>query len=87
MTLLTVLIALISVLLMAVILIQNPKGGGVDSTFGGNQANQLFGAAGSTDIVERATWILAGLLFILCIVATVMVGSNVTGAAEQLLSQ
>jgi preprotein translocase subunit SecG len=88
MTLLTVLIALVSVLLMAVILIQNPKGGGVDSTFGGNQANQLFGAAGSTDIVERATWVLAGLLFILCIVATLWAGSNVSGAAaEQLLSQ
>ena len=50
---LTVLIALVSVLLMGVILIQNPKGGGVDSTFGGNATNQMFGAAKSTDFVER----------------------------------
>lgn len=87
MTFITVLIAIVSVLLMAVVLIQNPKGGGVDSTFGGNQANQLFGAAGSTDIVEKATWILAGLLFVLCIVATIIAGSNVAEGAAPLLSQ
>ena len=34
-TALTLLIALNCFLLMAVVLIQNPKGGGVDSTFGG----------------------------------------------------
>lgn len=38
----TVLIAIIGVLLMAVVLIQNPKGGGVDANFGGQAANQLL---------------------------------------------
>ena len=70
---LTVLIALVSVLLMAVILIQNPKGGGVDSTFGGNATNQMFGAAKSTDFVEKATWILSGTLFLLCIITAIIV--------------
>ena len=50
-TTMTILIAIISVLLMLVVLIQNPKGGGVDSTFGGQSANQMFGAARSTDLV------------------------------------
>jgi preprotein translocase subunit SecG len=41
---LTILIAINCVLLMAVVLIQNPKGGGVDSNFGVAAANQMFGA-------------------------------------------
>jgi preprotein translocase subunit SecG len=85
-TSLTILIALICVLLIAAVLIQNPKGGGVDSTFGGNQANQMFGAAKSTDFIEKATWVLAILLFALCIVTAVLVGDT-SGATEQLLSQ
>lgn len=85
-TSLTILIALICLLLIAAVLIQNPKGGGVDSTFGGNQANQMFGAAKSTDFIEKATWVLAILLFALCIVTAVLVGDT-SGATEQLLSQ
>lgn len=73
-TFLTVLIALICVLLMATVLIQNPKGGGVDSTFGGQSANQMFGAARSTDFVEKLTWGLATALFTLCIITSLMVG-------------
>jgi preprotein translocase subunit SecG len=84
--LLTVLIALISVLLMGAVLIQNPKGGGVDSTFGGTQANQMFGAAKSTDFIEKATWYLAAALFILCILTAVLVG-DVPEGTEQLLSE
>lgn len=69
----TVLIALICVLLMLVILIQNPKGGGVDSTFGGNTANQMFGASRSVDFIEKLTWGLAAALFGLCIFASFFV--------------
>lgn len=77
---LTILIALTCVLLMAVVLIQNPKGGGVDSTFGGGAANQMFGAAKSTDFIEKLTWGLAGALFILCIITAILVNSQ-TGEA------
>jgi preprotein translocase subunit SecG len=72
-TVMTVLIALICVLLMAAVLIQNPKGGGVDSTFGGQSANQMFGAAKSTDFIEKVTWGLAIALFVLCIATTFIV--------------
>ena len=84
-TALTILIAIICVLLMAVVLIQNPKGGGVDSTFGGQSANQMFGAAKSADFIEKLTWYLAAALFILCILTSLMVGS--TGGEDVLLSQ
>lgn len=82
----TVLIALVCVLLMGAVLIQNPKGGGVDATFGGSQANQMFGAAKSTDFIEKVTWYLAIALFVLCIITSLMVGDT-GGAEQQLLSQ
>ena len=72
-TFLTVLITLICILLMATVLIQNPKGGGVDSTFGGQSANQMFGAARSTDFIEKLTWGLAIALVALCIITTFFV--------------
>ena len=83
-TLLTIIIALSCVLLTFIILIQNPKGGGIDSTFGGS-ANQMFGAAKSTDIVEKWTWYLAIALFALCIITTIFVGS--AGVDTPLLSE
>ena len=85
-TTLTVLIALICVLLMGAVLIQNPKGGGVDATFGGAQANQMFGAAKSTDFIEKVTWYLAIALFVLCIITAIIAGDG-GAASEQLLSQ
>lgn len=71
---------------MLVVLIQNPKGGGVDSTFGGAQANQMFGAAKSTDLIEKITWGLAAAIFVLCLVAAIIIGDG-SGATEQILTQ
>jgi len=76
-TALTIITALVCVLLMIVVLIQNPKGGGIDSTFGGG-ANQMLGAAKSTDFIEKLTWGLAITLFVLCIITAIMV----TGSGE-----
>lgn len=87
MTFMTIMIALVSILLMGAVLIQNPKGGGVDSTFGGSQANQMFGAAKSADFIEKATWYLAAALFILCIVTTIMSGDPSTAADAPLMSE
>lgn len=78
---LAVLIALVSALLMLAVLIQNPKGGGIDPTFGG-QAQQLFGAARSTDFIEKATWVLAGALIVLCVVAALTVGTGGTATPD-----
>ena len=69
---LTALIALVCILLMGTVLIQNPKGGGVDATFGGDASNQVFGAAKSTDFIEKLTWGLFTFMTILCIVAALV---------------
>ena len=79
---LTILITLVCVLLMAVVLIQNPKGGGIDSTFGGSGANQMLGAAKSTDFIEKLTWGLAIALFVLCIITAIVVtGADASSAS------
>lgn len=75
--LLTIITGLVCVLLMIVVLVQNPKGGGIDSTFGGSQANQVFGASRSTDLIEKITWGLAAALFALCVVTALAVAGQV----------
>ena len=77
---------MVCILLMAVVLIQNPKGGGVDSTFGGQGANQMFGAAKSTDLIEKITWGLAIALFVLCIITAIVVNGGNTGGGPPLQS-
>ena len=59
----TILIIIICVLLGLIVLIQNPKGGGVNATFGG-ASQQIFGASRTTDVIEKATWTLAVLLLV-----------------------
>ncbi|NNE29224.1 MAG: preprotein translocase subunit SecG [Saprospiraceae bacterium] len=81
---LTIGITLISILLMGVVLIQNPKGGGVDATFGGNATNQMLGAAKSTDFIEKLTWYLAVALFVLCVLAAMMSGGGGAEIADPL---
>lgn len=74
-TFLVVLIAIVCVLLTAAVLIQNPKGGGLDATFGA-AGNQMFGAARSSDFIEKITWGLAAALFILCLLTSLVVGTS-----------
>lgn len=62
----TILIVIVCVLLGAVVLIQNPKGGGLSSSFGG-VGQQLLGARRSTDVVEKLTWGFAVGLIVLCL--------------------
>ena len=86
-TLNVIFVAIVAVLLILSVLIQNPKGGGVDSTFGGAATNQMFGAAKSTDFIERVTWHLTIALFLLCIATTLLPGLSGSGVEDLLKSQ
>lgn len=57
---------IICILLALVVLVQNPKGGGLDASFGG-VSNNTFGAKRTTDFLEKATWYLAVALVVLSI--------------------
>jgi preprotein translocase subunit SecG len=56
--LISILILVVCVLLSLIVLVQNPKGGGLNQSLGG-VSNQVFGAKRSTDLVEKVTWYLA----------------------------
>ncbi|MCH5243582.1 MAG: preprotein translocase subunit SecG [Lentimicrobiaceae bacterium] len=64
----SVLILIVCVLLGLIVLIQNPKGGGLSSTFGG-QANQIMGVRRTTDFLEKGTWVLSVVLLFLSLIA------------------
>jgi preprotein translocase subunit SecG len=63
-----ILIIIASVILGFIVLIQNPKGGGISGVLGG-MSNQLIGVKSSTDIMEKGTWVFAAVVGILCIVS------------------
>ncbi len=57
-----------SVVLGLIVLIQNPKGGGLASSFGGF-GNQIMGVKQTTDVLEKGTWLFAAIVAVLCIVS------------------
>ena len=74
-TLVVVLILIVSVLLGLVVLVQNSKGGGLVSNFGG--ANQMMGVRQTADFLEKATWGLAATLVVLCLISSIAIPKNV----------
>ncbi len=68
-TLFSIIIVLASVLLVAVVFIQNPKGGGLSSDFGA--AQQIGGVQKTNDFIDKTTWGLAAVVAVLSIVLTI----------------
>lgn len=56
-SLFVVLICIAAVLMIAIVLIQESKGGGLSSQF--SSSNSIMGVRKTTDVVEKATWGLA----------------------------
>ncbi|MEK0423902.1 MAG: hypothetical protein RLZ95_1812 [Bacteroidota bacterium] len=52
-----------------IVLIQNPKGGGLNANVGG-LSNNFMGVKQTTDVLEKGTWIFAGVIAILAITST-----------------
>jgi preprotein translocase subunit SecG len=65
-----VLIVVVCLLLTLVIMVQNPKGGGLSSSFGAG-ASQLGGVQKTTDFLDRSTWILGFSLIFLILLSAV----------------
>jgi preprotein translocase subunit SecG len=77
-----VLIILVCVFLVMVILVQNPKGGGLSSEFG--SANQIGGVRKTADFLEKATWGLAIALVVLSLVAAAV---QETGRSAEIFNE
>ena len=79
------LILILSFLLVLVIMVQNPKGGGLASTFGGD-SQQIGGVKKTTDFLDKSTWILASLLFLLILFSNITLNSGNEKTESDLLN-
>lgn len=82
-----ILVIIASVILGMIVLIQNPKGGGLSSSFGGF-GNQIMGVKQTTDVLEKGTWLFAAIIAVLCLVSPAFIpktGSNTNAASKELL--
>ena len=79
-TALVITILFVSVLLGLIVLVQNSKGGGLVSNFGG--ANQMMGVRQTTDFLEKATWTMAIILVVLCLMSSMTIKKGRSGDVQ-----
>src|SRR3954469_7225717 len=60
-----ILVVAASVILGFIVLVQNPKGGGLSGSIAGF-SNQFMGVKQTTDVLEKGTWIFAIIIALLC---------------------
>ena len=81
-----VLIVLASVALGFVVLVQNPKGGGLSGSVGGF-SNNTMGVKQTTDVLEKGTWLFAGIIAILALTSTLFLKGGSTTVDNSLLQK
>jgi len=65
-------------------MVQNPKGGGLSSSFGGD-SQQIGGVKKTTDFLDKSTWILASLLLILILLSNITLNTGDVNTESKLL--
>jgi len=68
-------------------MVQNPKGGGLSSSFGGGGTQQLGGVKKTSDFLDKSTWALATLLLALILLSNVAIGSGDGTSESKALDQ
>ena len=68
-------IIFVSILLILIVLVQNSKGGGLTSQFGGGSSNQYMGVQKTNDLLEKLTWALALIIVCLTLLTNLFIGS------------
>ncbi len=89
-TIFAILIVITCILLVLVVLVQNPKGGGLSATFGGG--NQVMGVKKTADFLEKSTWYLAIALLVLSLLSNFAIPRSEDGelnnsAIQELLDE
>ena len=70
-----ILIIIAAAVLGFVILVQNPKGGGLAGNIAGFN-NQFMGVKQTTDVLEKGTWIFAAVIAVLCLLSSFFMSDN-----------
>jgi preprotein translocase subunit SecG len=81
----SILILITCALLLLVILVQNPKGGGLASTFG--EGNQFMGVKKTSDFLEKSTWTLALALVALTLLSNFAIDRNAVETQSDIIEQ
>ncbi|HSU27090.1 MAG TPA: preprotein translocase subunit SecG [Chitinophagaceae bacterium] len=78
-----VLIIIASVILGLVVLIQNPKGGGLAGNIAGF-STQFMGVKQTTDVLEKGTWLFAGVIGALCLLSSFFISRTASANQDNL---
>jgi preprotein translocase subunit SecG len=78
-----VLITIVSFLLIIVIMVQNPKGGGLSSSIGGSQ--MLGGVQKTTDFLDKSTWTLASVLMALILLSSLSFTGSLSDSYSKII--
>ncbi|MFK7048909.1 MULTISPECIES: preprotein translocase subunit SecG [Flavobacterium] len=84
-TIFLVLITIVCFLLVVVIMVQNPKGGGLSSTFGSSQ--MMGGVQKTTDFLDKSTWYLAGALLVLILLSNLSFNGTNSDTGSKLIDE
>ncbi len=68
-------------------MVQNPKGGGLSSSFGGGGSQQVGGVKQTSDFLDKSTWALATLLLVLILLANSSVLSSKNVGDSKLIDE
>ncbi|WP_306353167.1 preprotein translocase subunit SecG [Flavobacterium sp. '19STA2R22 D10 B1'] len=80
-----VLITIVCFLLIVVIMVQNPKGGGLSSTFGSSQ--MMGGVQKTTDFLDKSTWALATLLIVLILLSSLSFSGSLSDNTSKIIDE
>lgn len=80
-----VLITIVCFLLIIVIMVQNPKGGGLSSSIGGSQ--MLGGVQKTTDFLDKSTWTLATVLIGLILLSSLSFTGTLSDADSKIIDE
>lgn len=64
-----ILVIIASAILGFIVLVQNPKGGGLTGNIAGF-STQFMGVKQTTDVLEKGTWLFAAVIGVLCLVSS-----------------
>lgn len=81
-----ILIVIASAALGFIVLVQNPKGGGLSGNVGGF-SNQLMGVKQTTDVLEKGTWLFAGIIGALAIFSVLFLRAGSATSADTSILQ
>ncbi|WP_433835576.1 preprotein translocase subunit SecG [Flavobacterium anhuiense] len=80
-----VLITIVCFLLIIVIMVQNPKGGGLSSTISGTQ--MLGGVQKTTDFLDKSTWTLATVLIVLILLSSLSFSGSLSDTESKIIDK